>query len=455
MDITIFEELLEKKDYEAIITLFEEQHPAESAELISVVEPTVIWKLLLKLNSKVRAEIFSHIHLETQILIAERLSRRSLSQIFTDMPPDDRADLFKKLSKEIQDLLIPALAQAEREDILKLSSYEEKTAGSVMTSEYVALFEKNTVTEAIEKIRKEAPDTETIYYAYIVDQDRKLKGFVSLRGLLLAKPKLKLEDIMQQDLATCLVTEDQEDAARRLQKYDLIAIPVVDEHNVLVGIITHDDALDVITQEQTEDFEKLMAISGSHESGAYLKKTAWTHFKDRSVWIVVLAIVGLVPGMIIHHFEDALLHLMLLALYMPMMANTGGNSGNQAATVIVRALSLKEVSTKDVFKILFKELSISLMLASVLALLIGTKILFFTSGMTIPGNLTLLRIALAVSFGLGLQVITATMIGSMLPLLASKLKLDPAVIANPVLTTVVDITGLLLYFNIARLFLGI
>ncbi|MDD4526920.1 MAG: magnesium transporter [Candidatus Margulisbacteria bacterium] len=455
MEIIIFEEILEKKDYETIINLFEEQHPAESAELISTIDPSIIWKLLLKLDSKVRAEIFSHIHLETQILIAERLSRRSLSQIFTDMPPDDRADLFKKLSKEIQDLLIPALAQAEREDILKLSSYPEKTAGSVMTSEYVALFEKNTVTEAIEKIRKEAPDTETIYYSYIVDQDRKLKGFVSLKDLLIAKPSLKLEDIMQQEPITCLVTEDQEDAARRLQKYDLIAIPVVDENNALVGIITHDDAIDVITQEQTEDIEKLMAISGSHEAGAYLKKSAWTHFKDRSVWIVVLAMVGLIPGMIIHHFEATLFNLMLLALYMPMLVDAGGNSGNQSATVIVRALSLKEVSSKDVFRILFKELSISLMLAGVLAVLVAAKIIFFTSGVVIPENLTLTRIALAVSIGLSLQVITSTMIGSMLPILASKLKLDPAVVANPVLTTVVDITGLFLYFNTARIILGI
>ncbi len=450
-----FEELLEQKDYEEIIKICEEKHPAEIADLISGLTPKQIWKILLKIDTAIRSEIFGHIPLESQLLITETLSRRALSQIFTDMSPDDRVDLFKKLPKEIQDQLIPGLAQAEREDILKLSSYPEKTAGSVMTSEYVALFSHYTVSDAIETIRKEAPDKETIYYAYIIDQDRKLIGFVSLKDLILSKPTLKLNEVMHQDLVSCLVTEDQEDAARKLQKYDLLAIPVIDDNNTLLGIITHDDAIDVITQEQTEDIEKLMAIAGSHEAMSYLKKSAWTHFKDRSIWIVVLAIVGLIPGMIIHHFENTLVTLMLLALYMPMMANTGGNSGNQAATVIVRALSLKEVSHKDFFNVLYKELRISLMLAGVLALLIGAKILFFTSVATIPESLSLTKIAFAISLGLSLQVVTATLIGSMLPLIASKLKLDPAIIANPVLTTVVDITGLLLYFNAARIILGI
>jgi magnesium transporter len=455
MEKSTFENLLDNKNYEEIVAVCKDKHPAETADWLYSIDHKLIWKILLKLESSLRSAIFSHLPLETQTIIAERISRRSLSSLFEDMSHDDRADLFKNLTKEVQDLLIPALAQAEREDILKLSSYPEKTAGAVMTSEYIALYSSYTVAEAIEKIRLEAPDTETVYYAYIIDKQRSLKGFVSLKDLILAKTSTKIETIMNTEPIYSNVADDQEDVARRIQKYDLIAIPVVDDNNTLVGIITHDDAIDIITQEQTEDIEKLMAISGSHEAGSYLKKSAWVHFKDRSFWVISLAILGLFSGVIIHSYEDTLTNLMLLALYMPMMADTGGNTGGQSATVIVRAIALKEVTYKDIFKVIFKEFQIALLLSGILAMLTLGKVLFLSQNTIIPNGFSLPKIAFTIAFALSLQVLSATTIGSVLPLIANKLKLDPALVASPALTTIVDITGLVIYFTSAKIILGV
>lgn len=280
-------------------------------------------------------------------------------------------------------------------------------------------------------------------------------GFVSITDLILANPNSLVKDIMHEDIIYAHVDEDQETAARKIQIYDLIALPVVNGNNVLVGIITHDDALDVITQEHTEDMEKLMAIAGSHEAGVYLKTSSFKHFKNRSVWIVSIAALGLVSGMIIHSFEATLANLMILALYMPIVADTGGNTGSQSATVVVRALALREISFADIFKVLWKEFKISVLLALVLGILSYLKVLFLSSNSEIPKGFNLEKIGFVIALALSLQVITATLIGAFLPLIASRFKLDPAVVASPALTTVVDITGLLIYFSTAKILLGI
>ncbi len=448
-------ELLQNNDVEILKEFCESSHPAEIADVISGLEPEEIWQILLMLQSDIRIEIFSYLPDDIQLDIARTLNRKELSMLFTDLPPDERVDLFKKLSPEIQNSLLPALAQAEREDIRRLASYPEGTAGSVMTSDYAILFPAQTAADAIERLRTEAPDKETIYYAYIVDEKRHLIGFTSLKDLILADPQKLVKDIMHKDVIFAYVDDDQEEAALKIQKYDLIALPVVNDKNELVGIITHDDALDIITQEHTEDMEKLMAITGSHETGVYLRTSSWKHFKNRAYWIIGLAALGLVSGMIIHSFESTLMHMMILALYMPMVADTGGNTGSQSATVVVRALALKEISPKDFLKVIFKEFKIAILLAAALGILSWLKVLFLSHGTTIPKGFSLSYIGFAIAVALSLQVITATLIGAVLPLIAAKLKLDPAVVASPALTTIVDITGLVIYFSMAKLILGI
>ncbi len=448
-------EIIETKNWQVLKDISEDIHPAEIAELITALEPDEVWELIEKLELPKRAEVFTHLDLSLQIQISEIIDRKKLAELLTELPSDDRVDLFKKFPPEKQEYILPALAQAEREDIRKLSSYPEKSAGSVMTSEYVSFLQNISVQEAINRLRLEAPKKETIYYSYIIDESRILIGAVSLTDLIMANPNSIIKDIMQEEVIYANVDEDQETAARKIQKFDLLAIPVVNMNHVLVGIITHDDALDIITQEQTEDFEKIMAIAGSHESGVYLQTSAFTHFKNRAVWIIGLAALGLVSGIIIHSFESTLTGLMILALYMPMVADTGGNTGSQSATVIVRALALGEVSFKDIIKILWKELRISVLLALALGILSWGKVMFLSRGSDIPNGFTLNNIGVTIAIALSLQVVTSTLIGAILPLAASKFKFDPAIVASPALTTIVDITGLLIYFTTAKLLLNL
>jgi magnesium transporter len=371
------------------------------------------------------------------------------------MPHDERADLFKRLPEEKREAVLPALAQAEREDIRRLTAYSEGTAGAAMTSDYATLSQQLTVSQAIERLREVAPDKETIYYAYVVDEKRKLLGFVSLKDLIVARRESRVGDIMHRDVIFARVQDDQEDAARKIQKYDLLALPVLNGGDALMGIITHDDAIDIIIQEQTEDMEKFMAIAGSHEDAVYMKTSAWVHFKNRSPWVVALAILGLVSGFIVQSFEGLLLQFAVLAAFMPMLADTGGNTGSQSATLVVRALALKEVAPRDILRILAKEFQVAVLLALLLGIIAYGRVILFGGGSTVPENFSLSTIGLAIALALGLQVVTSTLIGALLPLAASRAKFDPAVVASPALTTIVDITGLLIYFMTAKMLLRI
>ncbi|HOA04550.1 MAG TPA: magnesium transporter [Candidatus Fermentibacter daniensis] len=448
-------EMLAADDSEALRSFCESGHPAVIAEFISDMSGQEAWTVLLHAVPALRSEIFSHLDEDLQVEIIGSLRREEVARLLAEMSPDDRADLFKQLPEDLRESVLPALAQAEREDIRRLSSYSEGTAGAVMTSDYASLAPHLTAFQAIERLREVAPDKETIYYAYVVDDRRKLLGFVSLKDLIIARREARVSDIMHGEVIFSRVEDDQEDAARKIQKYDLIALPVLDGDDALVGIITYDDAIDVITQEHTEDMEKFMAIAGSHEAGVYLKTSAWVHFKNRAYWIVGLAALGLVSGVIIHRFEATLMKLLILALYMPMLADTGGNTGSQSATVVVRALALGEITPRDVARVLFKEFKISVLLAVILGVISWGKVMFLSQGAEIPAGFSLARIGGAIAIALGLQVVTATLIGALLPLGAARMKWDPAVVASPALTTIVDITGLLIYFTTARLLLGV
>jgi magnesium transporter len=395
------------------------------------------------------AEIFSHFEQELQLKLSESFTSRQLTNIVTQMSHDERVDFFQALPEERQESLFRRMAQSEREDIIRLGAYEDGTAGAVMTSEYMTLPLNITAGEALAKLRKEGPEKETIYESYIVDSDRKLIGVISLKDLILAPTHSKLSDIMQTDIIFVRSSDDQEEAAQKIAKYDLLAIPVLNDSDALVGIITHDDVLDILQEEHTEDVEKLMAITAS-SGGNYLEISSWDHFKRRVSWIVGLAAMGVFSGAIIHRFESVLEQYILLAIYMPMMADTGGNTGSQSATVVIRALALQQVQLKDSLKVLFKEFKVSLLLAIILMLLAFIKVLFISDEPTLPSGRTLKDIAFIVSGALGLQVITSTLIGALLPLGAAKLKVDPAIIAAPALTTVVDISGLLIYFLLAQ-----
>jgi len=454
-DFSKLRELIHTNDTHTLYKLFESEHPVKIAELLSEFEPEEIRRALSSLPPQHQASILINFDEDLQVDVVMTLSRGEASRLFTTMPHDDRADLFQSLSEEQQEELLPSLAHAEREDIRRLTSYPEESTGSIMTSDYLALPPNITVKEALDRIRKQAPDKETVYYAYIVDESRKLTGFLSLKDLILAKPSAILEDLMHKDIIFSRVTDDQEKTARKIQKYNLIAIPVLNGEDALAGIVTHDDAVDIITQEHTEDMEKFMAITGEHESAVYMKTPVIEHFKNRAVWVVALGVLGLISGMIVQKFESLIVQIAVLATFMPMLADAGGNTGSQAASLIIRALALGEVSHKDVFRILWKEFKVAFMLAIFLGLTAFARVLFIARSSEATGGFSLEKIGLAIATALSLQVLTATLFGAVLPLIAAKMKWDPAVVASPALTTIVDITGLLIYFTTVALILGL
>jgi magnesium transporter len=428
-------------------------HPRAVAVFLAGLEPTEIAAALRVAPAAVQAEVFSNFDSDKQLALVGILPRDELGRLLSDMPPDDRADLLRKVPEDRREAILPAMAQAEREDVRRLMSYPEGTAGAIMTSEYATLSPDETVAAALTRLRCEAPDKETIYYSYVIDGQRRLLGNVSLKDLILARPEAKVSDVMRTDAISVRVGDDQEQAARTITNYDLIALPVVDANNALVGIITHDDASDVIIQEQTEDVEKLMGISGQHESYAYIKTSPLGHFRNRVGWIIGLAALGLVSGLIVQHFTILLAQIALLATFMPMLADTGGNTGSQSATLVVRALALGEIVPRDSLRVLALELAVSVMLAAVLGVFTIGRVLVFGAGQALPPGVTPFGLAFAIACALGLQVITSTLIGALLPLAASKLRLDPAIVASPALTTIVDITGLLIFFTTAKLML--
>ncbi|MCG6972386.1 MAG: magnesium transporter [Desulfobacterales bacterium] len=455
LDVSDIRNLITSGNAKSLKTYCESSHPVVVAEMISSLNTGEAWDVLRHAGFQTRSDIFSHLSDELQVDIIGALGRGDIARLLADMPPDDRADVFKLLPEDRREEVLPAIAQAEREDIRRLSAYKEGTAGAVMTSDYATLPPELTASQAIDRLREIAPDRETIYYAYVVDGHRKLIGFISLKDLIIARKEARIGEIMHRDVIYARVEDDQEDAARKIQKYDLIALPIINGNEALVGIVTHDDALDIITQEQTEDMEKLMAISGRHEAAAYMKTPVIKHFKNRVLWIVVLALFGFISGAIVQKFEGLLLQFAILVTFMPMLADTGGNTGSQSATLVVRALALEEITHKDIVRILLKEARIGLLLGVLLGAIAYGRVLFFGAGSSGPAGFSIGMIGVAVSVALTLQVVTATIIGALLPLFAARLKLDPAVIASPALTTVVDITGLLIFFMTARIILNI
>lgn len=450
----VFRDLLQNNETSPIKQFCTESHPASVAEAIEPLDSHEIWQILHLLPVALRAEIFPHFTLHQQVELATGENRQGMAKLLEEMETDDRADLVKRLDEKLSEEILPLVARAEREDIRKLIAFKQGTVGSVMNTDYATLQPELTVNQALDAIRRQAPGKATIYYTYVVDNNRRLIGFVSLRDLIMSKPAQTVREIMDEDIVTVNVHDDQEDVARKIEKFDLIAIPVVGEGDVLVGIVTHDDAIDILRQEQQEDVERLMAIAGSHETDDYLDTNPWGHFKRRAIWLVILAMLGMISGLIVQNFEDLLLQFAILAMFMPMLADTGGNTGSQSATLVVRALSLREIKPSDAARVIFKEFLVAIMLAVLLGTLAMGRVLVFGGGSSMPENFSLFRIGMAVSLALGLQVITATLLGALLPLAAAKFRQDPAVVASPALTTIVDITGLLIYFTTAKYMLG-
>jgi magnesium transporter len=427
----------------------------EVAEILEAIDETYLFNILDCFTLEQQALIFSEFPMVKQLNLFKTVSKKRFAQIFENMPSENRADFFQHLTQEEQSSLLPYLSKKVREDVIKLSAYPPETAGGIMSTDFATVESQMTCAEAIEKVRRDAPSKKTVYYVYVVDSNQRLQGFITLKDLIMAEPNTKVENALHRDFVFAFVDEDREKVAQLIERYDLVAIPILNRENQLVGIVTHDEAIDVIRAEHSEDMQKFMGIVQANEEFDYLGTSTFKHFKKRVVWIVSLAAVGIISGIIIHRYENALEKLLILALYMPMVADTGGNAGSQAATVVVRALALGQITVRNWFKILWKEAKISLLLAVCLGLLAYGKVLFLSWETDIPSAYSLTVIAFAISLALALQVVTATVIGAGLPLLVKRFGGDPAVAASPAITTVVDITGLLIYFGTATMFFSL
>lgn len=385
-----------------------------------------------------RAYVFSYLAPEVQVRFANVLARNTLAEIVGEMSSDKRADLFKKLNREQQNALLPALAQAEREDIRQLSSYQEGTAGAVMSSEYATLKPELSVKQAISMLRLEAPDTETIYFAYVLDEARRLLGVVSLKQLILAQEEQTVSGLMATNIVSAYVDADQDEAAKIIARYDLLALPIIDRQGVMVGIVTYDDAMDVASEEATEDFLKAGAVN----AGAKLSlKSApiLQLYQKRVFWLVFLVFGSLLSGLGIAHFEDIIAAHIVLVFFLPLLVGSGGNAGSQSATLMVRALATGDVDFKDWFYLLGRESLVALCLGGTMA--IAVSILGYFRG----DEMVALVLALSM---LGI-VLLGCLIGMSLPFILKRFGMDPASASAPLVTSICDATGVLVYLFIA------
>ncbi len=396
------------------------------------------------------ADVLTHMDYEDQREIAKELSNDVLALAITRMSSDDRVDLLQSMPEESSEILLRLLATTEREDIRRLSSYEEDTAGALMTSEYATLSPGLTARQAIDKLRLEAPNKETIYYSYVIDSHRRLLGLVSLRELILARPTTKIEKIMRRDPIFARVHDDQEEVARQMAKYDLLAMPVVNGKDALVGIITFDDVHDVIEEEATEDFHRMGSISSGTGADDLVDiglrdASPWLLIQKRLPWLMALVFMNIFSGAGIAYYEDTIQATVALVFFLPLLIGSGGNAGAQSATLMVRALAIGDVMMKDWFRLVGKEVGIALAIGACMAVAVSF-IGIFRGGVDV---------AVIVSMAMVCVVLFGSLLGMSLPFLLTRFKLDPATASAPLVTSVADIGGVIIYFGIASWYLGL
>ena len=418
------------------------------AEYLATLDNERVIMVFRLLPKDISADVFSHMDSDQRTRLIEALGDQEAMRIIDDMFVDDAVDLLEELPAGVVRRLLKGADEEKRRLINQFLCYPENSAGSIMTIEYMDFHRGVTVVEAMAEIRRTGVDKETIYTLYVIDEYRKLIGTVQLRKLLLARDEQKIDEIMNEQVVSVTTVDDQEMVADTVRHYDLMSIPVVDKEGRLVGIITADDIMDVIEEENTEDFEKMAAMTPSEDE--YLKNSVLTLVKNRFPWLLILMVSAMFTGLIITHFEKSLLDWgtlgVALTSCMPMLMDTGGNCGSQASTLAIRALALGEIELSDIGKVLWKEVRVAAIVGVALATINFFRLWLFTS----YGP----AVAAVVSVTMCITILLAKSIGCTLPILAKSIKLDPALMASPIITTVVDAASLLILFSLARVVLG-
>ena len=437
--------LIEGKKYLAARDVLETMHAADIALMLEEYDLKTMLLLFRLLPKEIAAETFVGMDETSRENLIQSFSDSELKDVVDELYMDDAVDLIGEMPANVVKRILSQTDPEMRKMINEILKYPEDSAGSIMTTEYVSLRPDMTVEDAIKRIRRTGVDKETINTCYVTDDNRRLLGMVTVRSLLLSEETKEMAEIMHEEVKRALTTQDREEVARDFTKYDLSAMPVVDEENRLVGIVTFDDVMDVLQEETTEDIEKMAAITPSDRP--YLKAAVFETYKSRIPWLLLLMISATFTGLIISGFENALAAQTILVAFIPMLMDTGGNCGSQASVTIIRGLSLGEIEFKDVLKVVWKETRVALLCGLTLAVATFIKMLLI--------DRTELLVATVVCTTLMMTVVVAKIVGSILPMAASKIKLDPAVMASPFITTIVDAISLIIYFKIATLLLGI
>ena len=437
MNRAIFMELLRQREFKAVRSVLNVMNAVDSASLLTELEDkelTITFRLIPKEKA---ADVFSNMNHSMQTYLIEMLTEKELREILDDLYMDDTVDILEDLPANLVTRILDTVTVQKRSLINQLLNYPEDSAGSIMTTEYVDLRKHTTVAQAMAHIKQVGIHRETIYTCYVLEK-RKLIGIVTAKDLMTSEDDMLIENLMETEIISVSTHDDQEEVARLFAKYDLLAIPVVDKDDFMVGIVTVDDAMDVMEDEATEDITKMAAMNPSERT--YFETSVFAHAKNRIVWLLVLMISSTLTGAIITRYENAFAAIPLLVSFIPMLMDTGGNCGSQSSTLIIRGIALHEIEFKDIFRVMFKELRISLMVSVVLAAANAVRIMLVYHDV---------QMALVVGLSLIATVIISKLIGCVLPLLAGKIHLDPAIMAAPLITTIVDTCSVIAYFSIA------
>lgn len=439
------EELLEEKKYVQVKEILSEMNEADVAEILKPYDVQMTLLLFRMLPKDLAVEVFARFTSEQQLSILNSITNKELKDIIDELFFDDMIDLIEEMPANIVNKILTYTEEDERKLINQFLKYPVDSAGSLMTIEYVDLKKNMTVKESMDHIKEVGLNRETVYTCYVTDANRTLEGIVSLRTLVTSPEDLVIGDIMESDIIKVHTNDEQEDVGNIFRKYGFLALPVVDNEDRLTGIITVDDIMDVISQEATEDFQRMAAMSPSDEE--YLDAGVWQMAKNRLPWLLVLMVSATFTGRIMGKYEDVLASVAILATFIPMLMDTGGNAGNQSSTLVIRGLATGDVKISDGFKVLLKEFSVATIIGVILSIVNFARLIFLERVDTL--------IAVAVSLTLILTVVLSKVIGGILPVLAKKAKMDPAIMAGPLITTIVDAMSLMTYFAIATRMLGL
>ncbi|MFQ8662275.1 MAG: magnesium transporter [Lachnospiraceae bacterium] len=432
-------ELLTDKKYLELKKVLSEYNSVDLAELLLDMEDKDLAFVFRMIDKDKAAEVFSYMDDDQRQVLLQSFTSQEIRLILDAMYTDDAVDLLEDMPANVVNHLLDQVSQDTRADINRLLKYPEDSAGSIMTVEYSDVTLQMTVQQTLDKIRTIGIHSETVYTCYVVEK-RKLCGIVAAEALLTNDGDTQVKELMEENYIFIRTTDDREDAAKLFRKYDLIAIPVLDQEGYIVGIVTFDDAIDVLTEETTEDIHKMAAIASSEES--YLKTSVLEHARHRILWLLILMFSATITGAIITKYENAFTAIPLLVSFIPMLMDTGGNCGSQSSTLIIRGLAVDELHFSDFFTILWKEFRVAIVVGVVLALANGVRIFWVYKN---------LPMAVVVAASLVVTIVIAKLVGCILPILAKRLHMDPAIMASPLITTIVDTCSIVIYFQIATL----